>query len=67
MRVVSYVPRGSLANTSEGRLVGVSAGDRLQIAAVGTTAVVWDADTSQLHLPGGQVRPIDAGSVVETS
>lgn len=64
MRVVSSVPRGSLANTSEGRLVGVSAGDRLQIAAVGTTAVVWDADTSQLHLPGGQVRPIDAGSVV---
>lgn len=63
-KIVSSVPRGSLTNTTETQLVGVSADDRLQIAAIGTTAVVWDADTSQLHLPGGKVRPIDADDVV---
>ena len=63
-RVASLVRHGALKDATAADLEGVGAGDRLQIAAVGSDVVVWDQDASELHLPGGRTQRIDGERLV---
>ncbi|WP_347715881.1 Ig-like domain-containing protein [uncultured Actinomyces sp.] len=63
-RVTSLTRHGALKDTKASPLMGVSATDYLQIAAVGTDVVVWDQDTSTLHLPGDKTQRIEGERIV---
>lgn len=63
-RVASLVRHGALKDATAADLEGIGAGDRLQIAAVGSDVVVWDQDASELHLPGGRTQRIDGERLV---
>nr|WP_296534270.1 hypothetical protein [uncultured Actinomyces sp.] len=63
-RVTSLLKRGALTDTKTTPLTGIGATDYLQIAAVGTDVVVWDRDTSTLHLPGCKTQRIKGERIV---
>ena len=62
--VTSLTKHGALKDTTASALTGVSATDNLQIAAVGSDVVVWDQDTSTLHLPGGKTQRVEGERIV---
>ncbi|GAA4831900.1 Ig-like domain-containing protein [Luteimicrobium xylanilyticum] len=56
LTTVTTTDEGTADRTTRAKLKGVSAGDALGITAVGRDAVVLDATTSTLHLPGGTAK-----------
>ncbi|MEH0110236.1 Ig-like domain-containing protein [Tersicoccus sp. MR15.9] len=52
---------GAVTGRQESDLAGITAGDTLQVTAVGDEPVLFDAAASTLHLPGGRTVTVPDG------